>query len=138
MNESKLDISNRLRREGRWAEASLFKDGIIKELRADGLKRPEAQAQAWEQMAERFPPLDIPEADEPGTDFMPEEIAGLPPGSLEEFAAAGERRSTSDEPEIGSERDRDQGFHDTTESVPSNVRPRSNACDGQPSRRTRA
>lgn len=87
MNESKLDISNRLRREGTWPEASLFKDEKIREFRAAGMHRQEAQVKAWEAMAAKFPPIETPEEDEPDQDleFSADEIAGLPNGSLEDF-----------------------------------------------------
>jgi hypothetical protein len=55
MNESKIDLTERLRREGRWAEASKYKDEVVKKLRASGLKRCEAGEQAWQEMAEAFP-----------------------------------------------------------------------------------
>lgn len=63
MNESKSQLTNRLRREGRWEEASLFKDEEIRRLRAEGLKRPEAQTAAWAAMEQRYPPsaLETPE-----------------------------------------------------------------------------
>ena len=91
MKESKLDLANRLRIDGRWGAASLFKDEKIKELRATGMKRPEAQTEAWEAMSEKFPPIEIPEPEEEEskeeTVFTPEQLAGLSPGSLKNFAA---------------------------------------------------
>ncbi len=85
MTESKIDLTDRLKREGRWEEASLFKDEKIKELRTTGLKRPEAQDKAWEAMEMQFPPIEIPQEDELDWEFTPEEIAHLSPGSLENF-----------------------------------------------------
>jgi len=61
MNESKIELTERLRAEGRWAEASKFKDTALADFRAKGMKRDEAAAAAWEAMAEAFPSL--PEAD---------------------------------------------------------------------------
>jgi hypothetical protein len=61
MNESKVELMDRLRREGRWAEASKLKDTALADFRAKGMKRDEAAAAAWEAMAEAYPPL--PEAD---------------------------------------------------------------------------
>lgn len=61
MDESKIDVTERLRREGRWSEASKFKDETVKKLRAEGMKRPEAGEQARETMAKACPPID-PEA----------------------------------------------------------------------------
>ncbi len=60
MNQSKIELTERLRREGRWAEASQFKDQTVKKLRAGGMKRTEAGEQAWQKMAEAYPPLRPP------------------------------------------------------------------------------
>jgi hypothetical protein len=57
MQESKIEATERLRREGLWGEASKFKDAVIKQLRAEGKKRGEAAEEAWVKMAEKFPPL---------------------------------------------------------------------------------
>jgi hypothetical protein len=59
MNESKIGLTERLRREGRWAEASRFKDQTVKTLRGEGMKRAEAGEAAWRRMAEAYPPLAI-------------------------------------------------------------------------------
>ncbi len=61
MNESKVELMDRLRREGRWSEASKFKDTALADFRAKGMKRDEAGAAAWEATAEAYPPL--PEED---------------------------------------------------------------------------
>ena len=60
VNESKIALTERLRREGRWAEASKFKDEAVKKLRAGGMRRAEAREEAWEKMAEAFPPPPTP------------------------------------------------------------------------------
>ena len=57
MNESKIELTERLRREGRWSEASQFKDEVLKKLRSDGMTRADAAEQAWERMAAQYPPL---------------------------------------------------------------------------------
>jgi hypothetical protein len=57
MTESKIELTERLRREGRWSEASRFKDTALKEFRAKGMKRDEASDAAWEAMATAYPPL---------------------------------------------------------------------------------
>jgi hypothetical protein len=57
MNESKIELTERLRREGRWAEASKFKDTALADFRAKGMKREEAAEAAWAAMAEAYPPL---------------------------------------------------------------------------------
>jgi hypothetical protein len=61
MTESKIALTERLRREGRWPEASKFKDEVKTKLRAEGMKRAEAGEQAWQEMAEKFPPLPVAE-----------------------------------------------------------------------------
>ena len=58
MNESKIELTNRLQREGRWSEASAFKDEHIAKLRAEGMTRKEAQQAAWEAMEGKFPPVE--------------------------------------------------------------------------------
>lgn len=57
-SESKIVATRRLQQEGRWEEASAYKDAQIAELRASGLKRAEAQAEAWKRMTDQFPPLE--------------------------------------------------------------------------------
>ncbi len=75
MNESKIDLTDRLRREKRWKEAAQFKDAHAKELRDGGMKRGEANETAWEAMSDKYPPAETPE----------EEGAHLPSGSLTDF-----------------------------------------------------
>jgi hypothetical protein len=55
--ESKCIATDRLRREGRWAEASLWRDQKRTQLRAEGKTRTEANEAAWQAMIEEFPPL---------------------------------------------------------------------------------
>jgi hypothetical protein len=62
--ESKIELHDRLRRQGQWNEAAVWKDAKIKELRAQGMKRPEAKEEAWRLTAEKYPPLPEPEPDE--------------------------------------------------------------------------
>ena len=62
MNESKIALTERLRREGRWAEASKLKDTALADFRAKGMKRDEAAEAAWAAMAEAYPPLTAVEA----------------------------------------------------------------------------
>ena len=56
MNESKIALTERLRREGRWDAASKFKDDALRDFRAKGMKRDEASDAAWEAMEQAFPP----------------------------------------------------------------------------------
>ena len=62
MNESKVDLMDRLRREGRWADASKLKDAALAEFRAKGMKRDEASEAAWDAMEKAYPPLAAAEA----------------------------------------------------------------------------
>ena len=57
MNESKIELTERLRREGRWAEASKFKDTVLAECRAKGFKRDEASEAAWKAMEQAYPSI---------------------------------------------------------------------------------
>jgi hypothetical protein len=58
MTESKIGATDRLRKEGRWEEASLWRDEKRKQLRADGKhNRAESNAAAWDAMIEQFRPL---------------------------------------------------------------------------------
>jgi hypothetical protein len=56
VNESKIVVTERLRREGRWAEASKFKDAAAADFRSSGMSRTEANEAAWNATAEKFPP----------------------------------------------------------------------------------
>jgi len=55
--ESKIALTDRLRREGRWEAATLFKDAVFEELRSAGIRGQQAKDTAWAEMARRFPPL---------------------------------------------------------------------------------
>ncbi|MCA9130734.1 MAG: hypothetical protein KDB22_26795 [Planctomycetales bacterium] len=57
MNESKIALTERLRREGRWDAATKFKDDALRDFRAKGMKRDEAADAAWEAMEKAFPPI---------------------------------------------------------------------------------
>jgi hypothetical protein len=75
MNESKIELVERLRHEGRWEEASKFKDTALADFRAKGMTRQEAADAAWDATAEAYPPLSVtgeltaraPDAPEPTT-----------------------------------------------------------------------
>jgi hypothetical protein len=60
MNESKIELTERLRRENRWGEASKFRETARADFRTKGMGRQEAVEAAWAAMAEAYPPL--PEA----------------------------------------------------------------------------
>ena len=57
MLESKCVATDRLRREGRWEEASLWRDQKRGELRAEGQTKAKSNEQAWDAMIDKFPPL---------------------------------------------------------------------------------
>jgi hypothetical protein len=59
--ESKIELTDRLRREGRWGEASRFKEQALKECRAKGLTGQEAKEAAWEATARAYPPVAVTE-----------------------------------------------------------------------------
>ncbi len=87
MQESKIVATERLRREGRWEEASAYRDQVRKELRAQGKPREEAAEAAWEAMLEKYPPLPVEQTAvsqeviapplEPTASAQPDEETGL-------------------------------------------------------------
>jgi hypothetical protein len=58
MEESKICAMDRLRREGRWEEASLFRDEERRRLRDEGLPKAEANDRSWAAMMEKYPPIE--------------------------------------------------------------------------------
>ena len=79
MTESKIEITERLRREGRWSEASLFKDTELRKLRSGGVTKADAGDEAWRRMAEKFPPMDNSGDTNGGLfDELPDAAAGEP------------------------------------------------------------
>ena len=73
MTESRIAVTDRLRQEGRWEEACLYRDNIRKQLRADGMARADANDRAWEAMVEKFPPLPPVERKDDPDDWWPED-----------------------------------------------------------------
>jgi hypothetical protein len=57
VNESKIELTERLRREGNWSAASKFKDDALRDFRSKGMKRDEASEAAWDAMEQAFPPI---------------------------------------------------------------------------------
>jgi len=55
--ESKIEATDRLRAEGLWGEASVYRDEQRRRLRAEGMPRREAAKKAWELMLEKYPPV---------------------------------------------------------------------------------
>ena len=68
MAESKIDLTDRLRREGREEEASVYRDQVRKRVRAQGKTKAEAGELAWEATAAKFPPLPDVEQAQVGED----------------------------------------------------------------------
>ena len=76
MGESKIALTERLRREGRWAEASKLKDEAIKEAKKAGMKSDEAKDAGWEAMEKAYPPLPSTAEPEHGDDETEEKGSG--------------------------------------------------------------
>jgi hypothetical protein len=57
MAESKIVATDRLRKEGRWEEASVWRDEKSKQLRTDGQARAESNESSWDAMLKQFTPL---------------------------------------------------------------------------------
>src|SRR6188472_2584062 len=64
MTESKSVATDRLRREGRWEDASKYRDEKRAEFKASGMKRTAASNAAWEAMLAEFPPLPAPDVND--------------------------------------------------------------------------
>ena len=71
MSESQLAAMDRLRREGRWTVASIFRDEARRRLRDEGKPRQEANQAAWAAMIAEYPPLDESEVAEVKRDAPP-------------------------------------------------------------------
>ena len=52
-----IDVTDRLRREGRWAEAEPRKNQLIREYHASGLTRAKAKLAAYAEIARLYPPM---------------------------------------------------------------------------------
>lgn len=62
--ETKAETTSRLRNEGRWDDACRFREQARERLKAEGKTRKEAREEAWQLMAEEFPPLPVEQAEE--------------------------------------------------------------------------
>jgi hypothetical protein len=78
MNETKSQLTDRLRREGRWAEASNAREHERERLRATGMDRKQANSEAWSLMAAQYPPLTADEIEWGDTVFWMM-VAKFPP-----------------------------------------------------------
>lgn len=56
--ESKIEAAHRLQRNGRWNQASLFRERERNRLRSEGWNRADAREEACRLMIERFQPGD--------------------------------------------------------------------------------
>jgi hypothetical protein len=56
--ESKIDATHRLERDGRWETASRYRHRRRQELRDGGMSKSDAREAAWDEMTERFQPID--------------------------------------------------------------------------------
>jgi len=81
--ESKSSATDRLRHEGRWEEASEFKDTLIVNLRDYGMKGTDAREAAWEVMIEKYPPILAVEVSESSSD---EQLPDIGDDALERFS----------------------------------------------------
>lgn len=59
MPETKIEATHRLQREGRWTEATEFRERIRVDRREAGDSRAIANDKAWEAMSLEFPPIQI-------------------------------------------------------------------------------
>ena len=58
--ESKISCTDRLRHQGKWVEASRYKEDVKQRHRDAGKSRQEANRMAWQAVQERFPAEDPP------------------------------------------------------------------------------
>ena len=71
MTESKITLTDRLRREGRWPEAERFKQSVIQECQAQGMTRREAREHAWAATAAAYPPGESAGVESGGIGVLP-------------------------------------------------------------------
>ena len=70
--ESKIVATERLRSEGRWEEASLYRDEQRRRLREEGMTRREAREESWRLTLKKYPPAEFDELCDPD-DFEDED-----------------------------------------------------------------
>jgi hypothetical protein len=84
MDESQIVATDRLRSEGRWEEASLYRDQMRKQLRAEGKTKAEAKEASWAMMLAKYPPIPVEtasdEAASKGTQAEIEELVARTEG----------------------------------------------------------
>ena len=69
--ETRAQLTDRWRREGREAEVSKFREAIREECKKQGLKRQQANDHAWKEAARNFPPIPPPEPATPAAVDIP-------------------------------------------------------------------
>lgn len=79
LQESKIEATKRLQREGRWEEASAYRCEVRKQQRAQGKTKAEAGEIAWRMTIEKYPPLGA-EQEAEGAD-----LDDVPPQQLDEL-----------------------------------------------------
>lgn len=84
MAESKAELTDRWRREGREEEVARFRLQVRNECRARRLSRKESNEHAWSEATRNFPPLPSPKQSEP-----PREDAAVPAVASPEAADSG-------------------------------------------------
>jgi hypothetical protein len=72
MSESRIKATDRLRREGRWDEATTYRDEMRRQFKREGKSREEAVKASWQAMLEKYPPLAEPESNGE-IDMMPDD-----------------------------------------------------------------
>ncbi len=78
MNQAKDILRARLRKEGRWDDACLYRDGVVRSLRDHGDPNYMYRDEAWEMMEKEYPPLEPLEPEpEPEEEITSEVIAGM-------------------------------------------------------------
>jgi hypothetical protein len=59
--KSRIELTERLRREGCWSEASRFKDEALRTLRSDGITTADAAGEPWQRMPEPLATFTLPQ-----------------------------------------------------------------------------
>jgi hypothetical protein len=67
MAESKAELTDRWRREGREEEVARFRRQVREDCRAQGVSKKEAHETAWSEAARNFPPLPPPKPPSPAS-----------------------------------------------------------------------
>ena len=82
--ESKIIATHRLQREGRWDEATAYRDEVRTVEKAESKTRTEAKEVAWTAMLEKLPPLESQAEAGQADDFDGYDMPDIPPDVLNE------------------------------------------------------